>query len=90
VAKAKLPLPLLMNHFIALRWLKVSLVVGTALNLINQYDAVLGPELLDWPRLMLTYCVPYAVASVSSWNAKQDQEPCRVCNMAGKVEIAKD
>ena len=58
------------SHFIAWRWLKVSLVVGTVLNLINQPDAVFGSVRLDWPRLMLRYCVPYAVASISAWHAR--------------------
>ncbi len=51
------------------RSLIVALVVGTALNLINQ-----GPELLagDWPvvwKLLLTYLVPFLVASYGSYAA---------------------
>src|SRR3954462_11304795 len=51
------------------RSLVVALVVGTALNLINQ-----GPELLsgEWPvlwKLALTYVVPFLVASYGSYAA---------------------
>jgi hypothetical protein len=47
----------------------VSLLVGTALNAINQ-----GPELLRgeppvWWKLALTYAVPFAVASYGSYAA---------------------
>jgi hypothetical protein len=47
----------------------VAVVVGTALNLINQ-----GPEMLSgsWPviwKLALTYVVPFLVASYGSYAA---------------------
>lgn len=51
------------------RSLAVALVIGTVLNAINQ-----GPEILSghWPiwwRLILTYFVPFAVASYGSYAA---------------------
>ena len=51
------------------RSLLVAATVGTALNAINQ-----GPELLagEWPvmwQLLLTYAVPFAVASYGSYAA---------------------
>jgi hypothetical protein len=51
------------------RSLLVALVVGTILNAINQ-----GPELLAghapvWWKLLLTYFVPFAVASYGSYAA---------------------
>jgi hypothetical protein len=51
------------------RSLVVALVVGTALNAINQ-----GPEMLSgkWPviwKLALTYVVPFLVASYGSYAA---------------------
>ena len=51
------------------RSILVALIVGTALNLINQ-----GPEILagDWPvfwKLALTYVVPFLVASYGSYAA---------------------
>lgn len=45
------------------RSLVVMLVVGTALNLINQGDALLRGARLDWLKLALTYIVPYCVAT---------------------------
>lgn len=49
--------------------LVVTLAVGTVLNLINQGDALwsgAGPVL--W-KALLTYCVPFAVASYGSYAA---------------------
>ena len=45
------------------RSLYVALVVGTVLNLINQGDAFLGMTSINWLKLVLTYCVPYAVCT---------------------------
>jgi hypothetical protein len=45
------------------RSLYVALVVGTLLNLINQGDAFLGMTSINWLKLVLTYCVPYAVCT---------------------------
>jgi hypothetical protein len=51
------------------RSLTVALVVGTALNLINQGDALAtGHAPVIW-KLMLTYVVPFAVASYGSYAA---------------------
>jgi hypothetical protein len=41
----------------------VALVVGTVLNLINQGDALLGAMPVNWFKIVLTYFVPYAVAT---------------------------
>ena len=51
------------------RSLTVALVIGTLLNAINQ-----GPEILtgQWPvwwKLLLTYAVPFCVASYGSYAA---------------------
>ena len=44
----------------------VALTAGTILTLINQWDAIFGDEFLSWPKVILTYLVPYTVSSVSS------------------------
>lgn len=41
----------------------VALLVGTILNLINQGDALFGDSPIDWTKLVLTFIVPYAVAT---------------------------
>jgi hypothetical protein len=41
----------------------VALVVGTALNLINQGDALFGATPINWLKVILTYLVPYAVCT---------------------------
>jgi hypothetical protein len=45
------------------RSLYVALIVGTVLNVINQGDAFLGMAPINWVKLVLTYCVPYAVCT---------------------------
>lgn len=45
------------------RALCVALVVGTVLNLINQGDALFGEGRLNWIKLVLTFVVPYCVAT---------------------------
>ncbi|MES1934807.1 nitrate/nitrite transporter NrtS [Salinisphaera hydrothermalis] len=41
----------------------VALIVGTVLNLINQGDALLSGQHLNLVKLLLTYVVPYGVAT---------------------------
>lgn len=45
------------------RSLAVALVVGTILNLINQGDVLMTGGRLDLTKLLLTYAVPYCVAT---------------------------
>lgn len=45
------------------RSLRVALIVGTVLNLINQGDAILAVASINWLKVVLTYCVPYAVCT---------------------------
>jgi len=48
---------------IPIRSLRVAIVVGTILNLINQGDALFGALPLNWTKVLLTYFVPYAVST---------------------------
>ncbi len=53
--------------------LKISLLIGTLLNGINSYDAILNG---DWTfklllKVLLTYCVPFGVSLYSSWKVIQ-------------------
>jgi len=51
--------------------LKVALVVGTVLLLINQYDALFSTAELRWFPALLTYCVPFTVFLLGQRNAKK-------------------
>ncbi len=51
---------------IAVSALRVSLVVGTALNAINQGEHILTGNNIAWFHLLLNYFVPYCVASYSA------------------------
>lgn len=46
--------------------LRVALLVGTVLNLINQGAAILALGDVSWFHLLLNYLVPYCVASYSA------------------------
>ncbi|MPZ59033.1 MAG: hypothetical protein GEU91_21610 [Rhizobiales bacterium] len=52
-----------MSDGVPRRSLAVALIVGTVLNLINQGDALVGGGSIDWLKIVLTYCVPYAVCT---------------------------
>ncbi len=45
---------------------RISLVVGTVLNLINQGDAVLAGQGISWSHVAMNYLVPYCVATYSA------------------------
>ena len=44
----------------------IALIVGTILNLINQGDKIFGTEGVDVLKCILTYMVPYCVATYSA------------------------
>lgn len=51
--------------------LKVALVVGTVLNLINSYEVIFCAK-FDLPnslKILSTYCVPFIVSLYSSYKA---------------------
>lgn len=54
---------------IAKRSVTVMLVIGTVLNLINQGDALLFSGPVNWWKVVLTYCVPFCVASYGAYCA---------------------
>jgi hypothetical protein len=61
---------ILFERGIVRRSLVLAAVVGTILNLINQGDALLGgTHLVAW-KIVLTYCVPYCVASYGAVTAR--------------------
>ena len=57
------------------RSLTVAAIVGTVLNLINQGDALLGYAELNWVKLLMTYCVPYLVATYGAVSYKLRLRP---------------
>jgi hypothetical protein len=56
-------LSLCVSEGIPKRSASVALLVGTLLNLINQGDALLGHGRVNVLKLLLTYAVPYCVAT---------------------------
>jgi hypothetical protein len=53
--------------------LRVALVVGSILNLVNQGSAILAGTGISWIHVSLNYLVPYCVASYSA--AKNEMTP---------------
>ncbi|MGR3463098.1 MAG: nitrate/nitrite transporter NrtS [Roseovarius sp.] len=54
------------------RSVRVAIVVGTILNLINQGDAIFGSAESDLGKAALTYCVPFFVAMYGALSATRD------------------
>ncbi|MBA3058343.1 MAG: nitrate/nitrite transporter NrtS [Gammaproteobacteria bacterium] len=46
--------------------LKIALVVGTVLNIINQGNSIVANTGVSWTHVLLNYLVPYSVASYSA------------------------
>ncbi|MDN3698027.1 MULTISPECIES: nitrate/nitrite transporter NrtS [Vibrio] len=55
----------------------IALVVGSILNVINQYDAIWGLGVFSWTKALLTYCVPFIVSLVSAVFTMRDVEKTR-------------
>jgi hypothetical protein len=54
---------------IARRSLTTMLVVGSILNLINQGDVLLRAGPINWWKIVVTYCVPFCVATYGAYSA---------------------
>jgi hypothetical protein len=61
------------SRHIVVNALRVSAVVGTVLNLINQGGALLAEAAPSWPHVALNYLVPYLVASYSAARNEVDR-----------------
>lgn len=55
------------------RSLRLAMVVGSVLNLINQPDAIFGEAPLDWAKLCLTYAMPYLVSTYGAVTARMER-----------------
>jgi methyl-accepting chemotaxis protein len=64
-------LPSHVLRVLVFRAIKVALVVGSCLTLINQGDALFGatPAPALWWKVPLTYCVPFVVSLYSALSA---------------------
>ncbi len=57
---------ILIRRHIVTNALRVSLVVGALLNVINQGSAVIDGLEIAWGQVLLNFLVPYCVASYSA------------------------
>jgi hypothetical protein len=57
------------------RTVKIALVVGTVLTLINQLDVILKgqADALTWVKCGLNYCVPFVVSNLGLLAGKRTQ-----------------
>ncbi len=60
------------RRHIVMNALRISLVVGTLLNAINQGSAFINGLEISWGQVLLNFVVPYCVASYSA--AKNELE----------------
>jgi hypothetical protein len=63
------------------RAVKVSAVVGTVLNLVNQGQSLLDGGAISWPHALLNYVVPFCV---KVHGAKQEPEPAARSSVAAR------
>lgn len=56
------------------RSLTVAVVVGTILNLINQWEAITGAASIAWIKGALTYFVPFAVSTYATYAASNSDK----------------
>jgi len=56
-----------------LKAIKVALVVGTVLLVINQFGALFGEEEFRWLPALLTYCVPFVVFLAGQLSGQRDR-----------------
>ena len=54
--------------------LKVALLIGTLLNLINQGDALFTGTPVNWWKFALTFAMPYAVSTYGAVSLRLAQE----------------
>ncbi|MDX8379534.1 MAG: nitrate/nitrite transporter NrtS [Gallionella sp.] len=54
--------------------LKIALVVGSLLNVINQGEPLLNGEAISWFHFLLNYVVPYCVATYSAAKNELDNK----------------
>jgi hypothetical protein len=47
----------------------VAVIVGSILNAINQGDAMIGGGTVIWWKILLTYLVPFCVATYGAYSA---------------------
>lgn len=59
-------LQMVCSRRIVINAIKIALVVGTVLNIINQGSAFLANTGISWIHVLLNYLVPYSVASYSA------------------------
>ncbi len=62
------------------RSLLVALVVGSILNMINQWDGLFGDAALDVLRLCLNYVVPYLVATYGAVSMRRSSARSRTAD----------
>lgn len=59
------------------RSIVVALIVGTILNLINQGDVLFGEGHLNFAKIILTFAVPYCVATYGAVSYRMATEQAR-------------
>lgn len=56
------------------RAIRVGIIVGMVLNLINQGDALFGEKDVNWIKFFVTFFVPYSVSTYAGVEALRARE----------------
>ena len=59
------------------RSVAVTALVGSILNVINQWEAWFGDAPIAWTKLLLTYCVPFCVATYATFSTLETERERR-------------
>ena len=61
-------LNLALRKSVVRRAVRIALIVGCILALINHGDRIIFQDMksVDWFKILLTFCVPYCVSTISS------------------------
>jgi len=65
------------EHGVPARSLRLAVVVGTVLNLINQGDALAAGAGLNWFKIGLTYVMPYLVSTYGAVSVRMELRRAR-------------
>jgi hypothetical protein len=71
--------------------LRTSVVVGTALNLVNQWYGIFYDwKAIHWIPFWLNYCVPYLVASYGAASMAVASDPARTAHHGRVTDADRD
>ena len=89
--KIKMYIILINDRDIILNSIRISLIVGTILNFINQGDKIISVNLesINYFKVILTYCIPFMVSSYTAISMKMKFKIGEIASMDAELECTK-